>query len=118
MKVLLLYTGVLLHRHAVNDYFRSKRGMALVDLVLTICEMNPLTFYVICKVLQCENTWFYFPVGQAQKVLSAVDLKLIKSNPKKKKKIFIVHIIQRIKMEKKKLTHVTWAQEATFKTNK
>ena len=88
MKFLPSYTGEFLHRHAVNGYFRSKRGMALVDLVLTICEMNPLTFYVICKVLQCENTWFYFPVvGQAQKVLSAVDLKLIKSNIKK---IFIV----------------------------
>ena len=48
VKVLPLYTGVLLHRHAINGYFRSKRGMALVGcwlpLVFTICEVNRLTF--------------------------------------------------------------------------
>lgn len=55
-------------------------------------------------------------VGQTHKVLSAVDLKLIKSNLKKSL-LFIG--IQRIKMEREKyLMHVTWAEEATFKTNK
>ena len=54
-------------------------------------------------------------MGQSQKVLSAVDLELIKSNPQK---IFIVHKYTKDKNgEKTYLTHVTWAQEATFKTN-
>ena len=86
MKVLPLYTGVFLHRHAVNDYFRSKRGMALVGcwlaFVFTICEMNRLTFTYV-RYYSVKILGFIFLWWDTQNVLSAVDLKLIKSNLKK-----------------------------------